>query len=206
MDRLWIFCADIGSVAKSRFGWASLSTERNEFRSGTDIEVLVSQVAERLNSGDAVALGFECPLYVPLAHKPVHLTSARRGEGNRPWSAGAGSGALATGLAEVPWILRAIRARMSLPRPAFVRWDQFEDSGMGLFLWEAFVTSTAKRDSHANDAVAAVERFRDALPNAARSHALKDGEVFSLLGAAMLRTGWAADLSLMATPVLVIRA
>ena len=60
MDRLWIFCADIGSVAASRFGWASLDTSCDAMQSGSEIEALADRVAERLEIGDPVALGFEC--------------------------------------------------------------------------------------------------------------------------------------------------
>jgi hypothetical protein len=127
--------------------------------------------------GRLIALGFECPLHVPLANEPAQLTSARRGEGNRAWCAGAGAGALATGLSEVPWLLRAIGQRLSAPTKAFIRWSAFAAEHRGLFLWEAFVTAAAKRDSHANDAVAAIEVFRATLPDPDRSHALQDADV-----------------------------
>jgi hypothetical protein len=64
-----------------------------------------------------VALGFECPLFVPLNLQPEALTTARSGEGSRPWSAGAGCGALATGLVQVAWILRKIRQELQAPTP-----------------------------------------------------------------------------------------
>jgi len=117
-----------------------------------------------------------------------------------------GAGALATGLVEVPWLLRVIRERVAAPPAAFMKWDDFLRAGRGLLLWEAFVTGSAKRDSHANDAVAAVEAFRAALPDPTRAHALLDSEVLSLLGATMLRTGWTSDLMVLAAPTLVIRA
>jgi hypothetical protein len=205
MNGLFLFCADIGSVAAGRFGWACFDVTSGFLTSGTAIDELASRVAERLDSGAPVALGFECPLYVPLVEEVSRLTSARRGEGNRAWCAGAGAGALATGLAEVPWLLRAIRGRIKTPRAAYVRWSEFVQRGEGLFLWEAFVTAAAKRDSHVNDAVAAVEAFKASLPNADGAHALGDGEVMSLLGAAMLRTGWTEDLMVLTVPVLVIR-
>ena len=57
-----------------------------------------------------VALDFECPLYVPVPANPADLGKARKNEGNRSWSAGAGSGAMATGLVEAAWVLRKLRA------------------------------------------------------------------------------------------------
>jgi hypothetical protein len=64
MRQLVIYCADIGSVAKRRFGWArgvdlqgSLSITRC-----TGIRKLVAWVARDLKTVTPVAIGFECPL------------------------------------------------------------------------------------------------------------------------------------------------
>jgi hypothetical protein len=206
VNHLHIFCADVGSIAANRFGWAGSDVLGTRLTSGTKIEELASNIASLLSHRVPVALGFECPMYVPLATEPARLTSARRGEGNRAWCAGAGAGALATGLAEVPWLLRTIRQETGEAETPFVKWADFAAAGRGLFLWEAFVTSAAKRDSHSDDALAAVEAFRSALPDPTASHALIDGEVFSLLGAVLLRTGWTNDLGVLSQPTLVIRA
>lgn len=45
---------------------------------------LALAVASDLREGKAVAMGFECPLFVPLADLPVDLTRARPGEGAKP--------------------------------------------------------------------------------------------------------------------------
>jgi hypothetical protein len=51
---------------------------------------------------------------VPVPHGPGEawrlLGKARYGEGNRPWSAGAGGTVLATGLAQGAWMLRQLSA------------------------------------------------------------------------------------------------
>jgi hypothetical protein len=205
VNNLAILCADIGSVAKKRFAWAEL-TPKQEWVSGTDIEVFAARIADNLDRGNATALGFECPLYVPIAEEPERLTSKRSGEGNRPWCAGAGSGALATGLAEVAWLLETVQRSIRRPESAYLRWPDFTAGGRGLFLWEAFVSGTSKRESHEGDATAAVEAFHAALPDPHLSNALTVTRAFSLIGAAMLRTGWGTDLSLLAEPCLVIRA
>jgi hypothetical protein len=41
----------------------------------------VDAIAADLNAGHHVALGFECPLFVPVSEDPNGLTSARPGEG-----------------------------------------------------------------------------------------------------------------------------
>jgi hypothetical protein len=140
---LWIFCADIGSVKAGRFGWFGVGLDGRSLP-GSSIEKLASAVAEKITSGAKVALGFECPLYVPLRDDPMFLTKARTGEGNRSWSAGAGCGALATGLVEVTWLLEQIRANTPKSATAFLDWKAFEASDGGLFLWEALCLAARK--------------------------------------------------------------
>ena len=97
MPGLVVFCADVGSVKRGRFGWARGQPQSDDFLLEDSIEKLVQAVADDLRSGALVALGFECPLFVPLRERPEELTSGRRGDGNRPWSAGAGCAVLAVG-------------------------------------------------------------------------------------------------------------
>ena len=139
-----VVCADIGSVAKGNFGWWSSACE-----SGSLPSTLAAHLAAMLDDGAPVALGFECPLFVPISQDELQLTKARPGEGSRPWSAGAGCGALATGLVEVAWVLEATRNAMRKPVPSsFLDWQQFDCAGTGLFIWEALVSGSAKQLSH----------------------------------------------------------
>jgi hypothetical protein len=89
-----IYAADIGSVATGRFGWARRSDVGTN--GGTDPAQMVVELGKDMGRGVRVALGFECPLWMDLPSSAAELTKARNGEGNRPWSAGAGAGALAT--------------------------------------------------------------------------------------------------------------
>lgn len=206
-EELTICCADIGSVRKGRFGWASLSTDPHaEPRSGWDIAALSDLVAVELTAGKKVTLGFECPLWVPIADEPSDLTRAREGEGNRAWSAGGGANSLATGLTEVAWILHRIR-RATKGVEAFLTWSSFERVQNGLFLWEAMVTGRGKTDSHESDARAAVDAFRRALPDPESRNALTPTpRTRSLIGAALLWAGWSNDLDLLTKPCVVIRS
>ena len=68
---------------------------------GRLIDPLIVKIASALDRGP-VALGFEAPLWVPARVDELLVTGARLGEGSRAWSAGAGSGALATALAVIP--------------------------------------------------------------------------------------------------------
>ena len=202
-----ICCADIGSVEKGNFGWASLAAESDrEARSGRDIREFSDFVGRTLATGSKVALGFECPLWVPVADEPRRLTAARDGERNRAWSAGAGAGSLATGLTEVAWILDRIRRESGDVR-VFLGWKPFQQAEHGLFLWEALVTGKGKTHSHESDAGVAVEAFENALPDPTTRNALRPtSRTRSLIGAALLWAGWSKEIGLLNKPCVVIRS
>ena len=205
---LAIYCADIGSIPNRRFGWACTDAAGNKIerdRGGAEIDDLVETVAADIADGRAVALGFECPLYVPVPQQPLRLGTARSGESNRSWSAGAGAGALASGAVQVAWILHELRQRGLNAQP-FLDWAAFTGAGAGLFLWEAFVTDRAKAASHIDDATVAVTAFWDALPDVTAANAVTAERPLSLLGAALLWSGWSNDLALLHAPCLVIKA
>jgi hypothetical protein len=204
-----VYCADIGSVSAGNFGWArdcgpgGVAEVR---RGGEEIVDLSLAVATDLRNGLPIALGFECPLWVPIPADHLELGHKRPGEGDRPWSAGAGAAVLVTGLAQVTWILREITKLASgMPR-FFLSWQEFRAAGSGIFLWEAFVTKDAKAGSHADDAAAAVSYFVAALPDPTVLDLGAETEVYSLLGAALLRVGWSDDPGLLGRPCLVLRA
>ena len=204
---LILHCADIGSVRRGNFGWARLSADeaRAACSTGHDIRLFADGIATDINAGHRVAVGFECPLFVPVPDEPEGLTSARPGEFDRPWSAGAGAAALATGLSETVWILDRVRRQLSMPCAAHAKWQPFQ-SGGGLFVWEAFVTKEAKADTHYGDAELAVLSFRDSLPDPEKQNAVVcGGRVRSLIGAALLQAGWASDPVWLADPCIVIR-
>jgi hypothetical protein len=206
---LVIYCADIGSVPNGRFGWARSTPEAEEVerhRGGTEIAELVDSLVADLQADRPVALGFECPLYLPVPDEPLWLGRARQGEANRSWSAGAGAGALATGAVQVAWILAELR-RQAQDTESWLDWEAFTQSGRGLFLWEAFVTDRAKAATHVDDATVAVAAFRDALPDISAANAVRtEARPFSLLGASLLWAGWSHDLELLHTPCIVVKA
>lgn len=201
-DCLTVVCADIGSVANGNFGWWS-SAGAN----GQKPSLLASHVAALLKQASPVALGFECPLFVPLVEDEACLTKSRPGEGSRAWSAGAGSGALATGLVQVVWVLQAIRAQLEQPASAFLSWSSFISSRSGLFLWEAFVSGSQKQSSHLADAEVGAQAFIRALPDPLSANGVVcESPVHSLVGGALLRSGWSSNLRLLAEPCLVVKA
>jgi hypothetical protein len=209
MDKLAIYCADVGSIKQGNFGWARAEVPPRaieEERGGaTEIAELVASVADDLGAGIPVALGFECPIFVPVPEDPQRLGAARAGEGARSFSAGAGTGALVTGLVQTAWVLRAVRERCP-NEIAFLDWGAFEAARRGLFVWEAFVTGDAKAATHVDDATVAVGCFFDALPDPRRASAVTAERPLSLVGAAALWAGWSRDLALLHAPSVVLRA
>ena len=204
-----IHCADIGSVKKGNFGWARLAAEDPtvECTTGHDIRDFVESISVDIDAGNRVALGFECPLFVPIPDDPARLTSARPGEGGRPWSAGAGAGALATGLTEVSWILEQVGRKVRNRLAVFVEWPAFQEATKGLFIWEAFVTQDGKSATHCGDAELAVRALASAFPEVDRNNAVVcEGTVRSLFGAALLQTGWATALTWLGRSCIVLRA
>jgi len=208
MEGLRVFCADIGSVKAGNFGWAASNANGQALESGSDIRDFAQRIAAHLDSECPACVGFECPLFVPLREDPRRLTDARTGDGSRAWSAGAGTGALATGLVEVSWILNEVRRGLTHEVRSHLEWDSFIAEG-GLFLWEAFVSGGAKPqvdgNRHSADAMAAVEAFVGALPDPTSVNAIHETDVISLIGMSLLRTGWTQDVRSLETPCLVIK-
>jgi hypothetical protein len=206
--RVTVACADVGSIAEGRFGWAIRQPPEPliEVEHHGSIEALGNEVISRVNNGELVALGFECPLFVPIPDEPELLGKARPGEGNGPWSAGAGTGALATGLVQSTWLLRHIRCGLKVDPTATLDWDVFADGKTPLFLWEAFVSRKAKSGSDHGDAAAAVMAFCNSLPNPQASNAIGAQIALSLIGAALLRSGWDVSAEVLKQPCLVIEA
>ncbi|MCL4517674.1 MAG: hypothetical protein M1587_00585, partial [Thaumarchaeota archaeon] len=113
---------------------------------------------------------------------------------------------LATGLTQVVWILSRIR-QLAPDANALLEWASFAAQGSGLLLWEAFVSGGAKRGGHAADAEAAMEAFYTAISEGdPRSAVTCSEQVYSLIGAALLRSGWSSNIELLSHPCLVIRA
>lgn len=201
-----IYCADVGSIRAGNFGWASCRSDGSQRSSGTSIQEFADAVSTDFKARCKVALGFECPLFVPLPEDPVELTRARRGEGSRPWCAGAGSGALAVGLTESAWVLLQMHRAVSPQPPLFFGWDAFVRSDSGLLLWEAFVSGASKASSHEEDAALAVNAFLSALPNPEERNIIEEQHPHSLIAAAALRAGWKSAASLIDQSCLVIAA
>jgi len=203
---VWI--ADIGSVKQGHFAWCRM-THAKVHRSERDILQFATGIGEDLAGGSKVALGFECPLFVPVTDDPQHLTSPREGDQGRPWSAGPGPAALACGLAECVWVFdkihQLILGRGVRVHPTF-DWQRFVIGDANLFVWEAFVTGAAKGQSDQNDAEIAAANFWSRYPDIIKANAVRAHNPFSLVAAALLRSGLSKDLSMLRQPCIVIKS
>jgi hypothetical protein len=201
-----VWVADVGSIKKKKFGWCKSTSPKGPTMKGTDIVQFVNGIANDISEGKRIALGFECPLFVPITDNPIELSSSRMGEGDRAWSATAGSGALAVGLTETVWVFEQLKkfSRRQIV-PSF-NWDSFMTGQGNLYIWEAFVTKEAKGLSHCGDAEVAASTFWDKFPDITGANSVKAENPFSLAGAALLRAGITTDLNFLLTPLVVIRS
>lgn len=199
MNDLLIACADVGSVANGNFGWAE-----SDGTGGSNPSELAAKVALALQAGRPVALGFECPLFVPLPVNERDIGRSRQGEGSKPWSAGAGCGALATGLVQSTWILTEIRKNTPAACLAHLTWESFEQSGSGLLVWEAFVSGSAKGLDHIDDARLAVKAFSSRMPRPQTD--ITATNPLSLAGFALLRAGWPLGIEALGFECIAIKA
>lgn len=214
-----VVAVDVGSIGPpSKFAWASLDVpgQRNA-AAGDDPETAVCDLLACLEKGQSAVLLLESPMSVPVPPAQEGrwrvLGKARDGEGNRPWSAGAGAGVLATGLVQGAWMLGRLAAAM--PRlTVTTHADLWQRDGAQLLLAEAFVSGDGKpvplpASQHAADAVAAglalVERLDtdDGLISDVRCF---PQHAFNLLAATAMWAGLRVDPGELRQDVLVIHA
>ncbi len=195
-----VFCADVGSVSRQRFGWAKARPAQIA-EDASSPGALAEAVADSLCNGNRVALGFEAPLVLPVPGVEKRLGAGRVNEGNRPWSAGSGAAVLATALVQVPWILNEVKRQthdtsLKLCFDA----DRFRAGEGDFLLWEAFVSGRSKiagKNVHAAEAQLAATAFSKVLDGSDPNPewiTVGDALPFSLIGAAALWSGWISSV------------
>ena len=202
-----IFCADIGSVGKGNFAWACSDSKFSDSDSASSPSALANAVVLAIKADRLVALGFECPLWLPLPlldGDEKELGQIRAGEGSHGWTAGAGACVMAQGLIQTAWVFSHLKQKCS-----DVRFETQREKCAGgkVLLWEAFVTGKAKsgvtgKAQHAEDAAIGVNAFLKAwgVNENERDSALKPetksqkpAQVFSLVAAALIFAGFEVD-------------
>lgn len=103
-------------------------------------------------------------MFVPVRKDPKSLTNARGGEGNRPFSAGAGATVLVTSTVVAPYVLR--RLKEAVPDAAATLdwhgWPGNAKEPKQMLLFEAFV-SKRNGTRHFEDAELAAEKLYEDL-------------------------------------------
>lgn len=194
---------DVGSPKSGKLGWAILAPNADPLL-GKDLDVF-SDAMTALGANWPLAIGFEAPLFIPTPAEALKILSGRKGEGARPWSAGAGAAVTTAALAVVTYTLTGLRRGLSQAAASTDFSALPVRPGDALF-FEAFVTAAAKGDDHTDDALIAAREIK-ALLGGDRPYrsAIDEPEVFSLLGASLLRTGWSTDLAVLSAPCLVVK-
>jgi len=180
-----VIAIDVGGPEK--IGWAASDGRSG---SGRDLGEVLTTAATLLSGGEGVAIGFESPIWTPRREEMGRITGRRGGAEtffNRAWSAGAGCGVLAAGLGLMPWCFTQIAGQTAERRATTIP-STFEETGGGLFVWEAFVSGAAKAATHMDDASLALAAFQ------ARSldqpSDIPAESAVNLAVAALLATGW----------------
>ncbi|MBD7942146.1 hypothetical protein [Brevundimonas guildfordensis] len=194
---------DVGSPKGGKWGWAILATNAAPVL-GKDLDVFIDAMTA-LGARWPLAIGFEAPLFIPTPAVALKILSARKGEGSRPWSAGAGAAVTTAALAVVTYTLAGLRRGLSQAM-ASTDFSVLPVRPGDTLFFEAFVTAAAKGDDHADDAFIAA-RETQALLRGGRPYrsAIDEPEVFSVLGASLLRTEWSTDLAVLSAPCLVVK-
>jgi hypothetical protein len=196
-----IFCVDVGS--QKNFGWASLCDGRT--LQGCDIESLLKELVVAAHLTLPVAIGFECPLFIPCPSKHEFLGKGRQGEMGRPWGATAGALVALHGLQQMCWLLERLKEEWPGQPHATLSWNKLDKGDYRLLLWEAFVSGKTKTDSHTGDALAAATAFHNALPDPLKVSEITCDNAISLAGLALLWSGWTRDEQILHEETLVIR-
>jgi len=194
---------DVGSPKRGKHGWAILAPNTPPVL-GKDLDAFIDTMT-LLGADWPLAIGFEAPLFIPSQREAMEVLSARRGEGSRSWSASAGAAVTTAALGVMTYTLAGLRKGLT-KATATTDVNALPEHPGDTFFFEAFVTSASKGESHADDAlIAAREMHALMISGQTFRSAIDETEVFSLLGASLLRTNWTSNLAVLSTPCLVVK-
>ena len=111
-------------------------------------------------------------------------------------------------MAVVTYSLAQLRRKMGVDAQAGVQLDWTNwPKGNAMLVWEVFVSGAnhSAPGEHWRDALHAARGFRAALPDLDACNAVTGNNVLSLVGACLLRSGWAQDPRMLEQACLVLR-
>lgn len=208
-----VACLDIGSPKKGNVGWAVLHGSGQE--TGRELGQFITVLVEHLKEGRAVAIGFECPLYVPKRSDVNAMTDCRLGEVGLNWCGGPGASVLATGLVQVNWVAAQL-AQHVRGATGTTRWREFASGLCQMFFWEAFITSRAGvvvvvdaadgASGHEQDALCGAVAFRNVEVTADEFPSdFQDEPALSLIGLHLVESGLSRDTTLLSERCVVLK-
>ncbi|NQZ14804.1 MAG: hypothetical protein HRT94_08290 [Alphaproteobacteria bacterium] len=188
---------DIGSPKLGNIGWCFVHTKTYELHTGLNLDEVIPLISSSLQENGLI-LGLEAPLFVPLREDLMSATKARKGEGRRPWSAGAGAQVLTMNLPIMTYLFKQIKARYPDVQ-AFVNEDNFEALSGQIMIFEALVSGSDKGQSHMDDAQIMAEYCINFSKNKTLPLSIleseDDTEFFNLTSASLLRCGLLNDIA-----------
>ena len=187
---------DIGSPKLGNIGWCFVRAKADRLHTGQNLDEVIPLIASSLQENGLI-LGLEAPLFVPLREDLMLATKARKGEGRRPWSAGAGAQVLTMNLPIMTYLFKRIKAEYPAV-DAFVNESGFEARPGQMMIFEALVSGTDKGQSHMDDAQIMAEYCSDFSKNKTFPPSIleeeNDAEFFNLTSASLLRCGLFNDI------------
>ena len=201
-DNVYNICAiDIGSPKKGNLGWCFIDVQNDQEYADSNLDNMFPHIINAINYKGCI-LGLEAPLFIPVRQDLMLATNARKGEGGKPWSAGAGAQVLTINLPIMIYLFKRINS-FNPNISYYLNRNGFTAKPMEIMLFEAFVSGTDKGSSHINDAQmmarSCVHYSKERkLPPCILEHE-DHTEFFNLAAAALLRCGLktnTADLNL----------
>lgn len=203
-----IYTCDIGGIRSGNFGWARcVPEEKANLIGSTDISRLIDCLQKDMENLMSIALGFECPLFIPVPISENDLCRGRQGEGSRSLFAQAGATVTTLGVHQAAWILRKIHPYGTNHfefTTDLSKWPPSDDHQV-LFCWEAFVSGIAHSRSHTRDAATATMFFLHNEMHLGVVNAVTTELPFSLIQAVALWAGWSTNMAELHGSTLVIK-
>lgn len=206
MESKYSVCVlDVGSPKLGNLGWSLMHAHSKEEVNSAELDDVFPHIKETLKHNGLI-FGLEAPLFVPLRPDLLLATKARKGEGRRPWSAGAGAQVLAMNLPIMIYLMEGLKS-LNIDIEYFVNEDGFKGAINQIMFFEALVSGQDKGTSHIHDAQIMTKSCfhyaeKKQLPTSILEHE-PSTTFFNLAGAALLRCGLTKNLKVMeqASPI-----
>ena len=206
-----VYACDIGSTrgSKPNFAWVRLNPTKtySRIQSHSSIEELIDSLEQDVHAACDVALGFEAPLFIPIPNNASDLSKGRVGDEDRPFSNQMGLAVTTLAIHQSAWILMKLHEFAAEKYIFTSNADAWPPASLApnLFCWEAFVSGAAHSRTHGEDAATAAVYFCQNETNLPSVNAVSAENLFSLINAAAIWSGWISDTSYLHKPVLALR-